>query len=72
MSTFVLFYPRFALPLQKDKQIYAETGFASKNHVLYLTNNHIPMKYLEFTFRTVPCTEIVNDVLSGSLGRSRL
>ena len=26
------------------------------------------MKYLEFTFRTVPCTEIVNDVLSGVLG----
>ena len=28
------------------------------------------MKYLEFTFRTVPCTEIVNDVLSGVLGLS--
>ncbi len=28
------------------------------------------MKYLEFTFRTVPCTEIVNDVLSGSLGEA--
>ena len=28
------------------------------------------MKYLEFTFRTVPCTEIVNDVLSGVLGEA--
>lgn len=26
------------------------------------------MKYLEFTFRTTPCTEIVNDVLSAVLG----
>lgn len=26
------------------------------------------MKYLEFTFRTVPCTEVVNDVLSAVLG----
>lgn len=26
------------------------------------------MKYLEFTFRTVPCTETVNDVLSAVLG----
>lgn len=26
------------------------------------------MKYLEFTFRTSPCTEVVNDVLSAILG----
>ncbi len=26
------------------------------------------MKYLEFTFRTIPCTEIANDVLSAVLG----
>lgn len=26
------------------------------------------MKYLEFTFRTMPCTEVVNDVLSAVLG----
>ena len=26
------------------------------------------MKYLEFTFHTTPCTEIVNDVLSAVLG----
>ena len=26
------------------------------------------MKYLEFTFRTTPCTEVVNDVLSAVLG----
>lgn len=26
------------------------------------------MKYLEFAFRTVPCTETVNDILSAVLG----
>ena len=26
------------------------------------------MKYLEFTFRTSPCTETVNDVLAAILG----
>ena len=26
------------------------------------------MKYLEFTFRTSPCTETVNDVLAAVLG----
>lgn len=26
------------------------------------------MKYLEFTFRTSPCTEVINDVLSAILG----
>ena len=36
--------------------------------LLHLTNNYIPMKYLEFTFHTTPCTEIVNDVLSAVLG----
>lgn len=35
---------------------------------MHLTNYHIPMKYLEFTFRTIPCTEIANDVLSAVLG----
>jgi hypothetical protein len=28
------------------------------------------MKYLEFTFHTTPCTEIVNDVLSAVLGEA--
>ena len=28
------------------------------------------MKYLEFTFHTTPCTEIVNDVLSAVLGET--
>ena len=28
------------------------------------------MKYLEFTFHTIPCTEIVNDVLSAVLGEA--
>ncbi len=28
------------------------------------------MKYLEFTFRTTPCTEIVNDVLTAVLGEA--
>ena len=28
------------------------------------------MKYLEFTFHTVPCTEVVNDVLSAVLGEA--
>lgn len=30
------------------------------------------MKYLEFTFHTTPCTEIVNDVLSAVLGEAGL
>lgn len=30
------------------------------------------MKYLEFTFRTSPCTEVVNDVLSAILGDAGL
>ena len=38
--------------------------------LLHLTNNYIPMKYLEFTFHTTPCTEIVNDVLSAVLGEA--
>ena len=28
------------------------------------------MKYLEFTFRTIPCTETANDVLSAVLGEA--
>lgn len=36
--------------------------------LLDLTNNYIPMKYLEFIFHTAPCTEIANDVLSAVLG----
>ena len=35
---------------------------------MHLTIYCIPMKYLEFTFRTSPCTETVNDVLAAVLG----
>lgn len=28
------------------------------------------MKYLEFTFQTTPCTEVVNDVLSAVLAEA--
>ena len=38
-------------------------------HLWFLTNHQqTAMKYLEFMFRTVPCTETVNDVLSAVLG----
>lgn len=41
----------------------------SLNPYLCLHNYDIQnMKYLEFTFRTFPCTEVVNDVLSAILG----
>lgn len=42
--------------------------FRSYACLLHLTNNYIPMKYLEFIFHTTPCTETVNDVLSAVLG----
>ncbi len=44
--------------------------FVSYHHAPHLTNSYIPMKYLEFTFQTTPCTEVVNDVLSAVLAEA--
>ncbi len=64
MNKFVLFYPSVYITFAKTK--IRRNRFVLLKSYSAFNKQSYPDENLEFTFRTVPCTEIVNDVLSGS------